>query len=65
MMIFKGQKGSITERRSLTKNAINISSKNIFNNISIYKKKANISKRKDNNTNRMINKNNLLVSLVS
>ena len=57
-MIFKGQKGSITERRSLTKNAINISSKNIFNNISIYKKKANISKRKDNNTNRMINKNN-------
>ena len=58
MMIFKGQKGSITERRSLTKNAINISSKNIFNNISIYKKKANISKRKDNNTNRIINKNN-------
>ena len=57
-MIFKGQKGSITERRSLTKNAINISSKNIFNNISIYKKKANISKRKDNNTNRIINKNN-------
>ena len=57
-MIFKWQKGSITERRSLTKNAINISSKNIFNNISIYKKKANISKRKDNNTNRMINKNN-------
>ena len=57
-MIFKGQKGSITERRSLTKNEINISSKNIFNNISIYKKKANISKRKDNNTNRIINKNN-------
>ena len=57
-MIFKGQKSSITERRALTKNAINISSKNIFNNISIYKKKANISKRKDNNTNRIINKNN-------
>ena len=58
MMIFKGQKGSITERRSLTKNAINISSKNNFNNISVYKRKPNISKRKDNNTNRIINKNN-------
>ena len=57
-MIFKGQKGSITERRSLTKNAINISSKNNFNNISVYKRKPNISKRKDNNTNRIINKNN-------
>ena len=57
-MIFKGQNGSITERRSLTKNSINIGSKNNFNNISVYKRKPNISKRKDNNTNRIINKNN-------
>ena len=55
MIIYKGQNGSITERKSPIRKIRNLSQKKINNNIHLYKRKSFIIKKNDNYKRKTIN----------
>ena len=57
MIIYHRQNGSTTERSNSNKKIFNINSKKLYNNITLYKRKAHLNKKNDNYKSRTISIN--------